>query len=336
MPILLFIFFLLSCNNATLLCADRNHWLYQRSKKTIERSDTITSLTTPSVPSCPLTQLATPALLDLDTEITPLMAHSCFKHHESELGKTPEELNTQLRHILIQPRKTIGERFRSKLIALLFAGAQEEKKGGNNRLLTYTISTDDIQLAHYLFENQLTSLPNECYNEKPILWHCASIAMAQLLLKHDADVSARDRFGGNILHHLSGSLSRKSPAFALLYHTRCPGLLDATDDIGETPLAFLCSDQYLCSNLHCAYTLLNFGADTTMVPTDGPFAGATLPEILRRNSVSTFHSQQDKQDIRGLADYIQNISKIRGSLFGQLWDQWHNNLDDEATAHTTI
>lgn len=301
-------------------------------------SDINTSLTTSSVLSSPLMQLATPSLLDLDTEITPLVAHACYKHHESELGKSPEELNAQLKHILKQSHNT--KRFRSKLVALFFAGAQNKKIYNENRLLTDTIFMDDIQLAHYLFENQLAGSANESYAGAPLLWHCKSVAMAQLLLAHGADVNARDALGRNILHYVSNTFYSLLPplkriALICFYYAQRPPLLNATNNYGETPLASIYGKRsFTWQRMTCVHTLLNLGTDTTIKPTAGSSSeGKTFHELVIANADKKSLGAHGKQYTLDLAAYIEILPKIRSSLrsslFEQLWNQWHDQLDSD-------
>lgn len=266
-------------------------------------------------------------ILDLDEEITATEALDYYKRYEPELrGKSPNELNDLLTDCLHHP-DFFDPLHQQKTIALLMSGARQLDPCLQTPLYN-AIFYNNIPFARFVC-TYYPEDPNRVFWSNPLWFYCTSTAMAKLLFQHGANVEAQ--FNRNILHYICADNERytynnlvcvppsEKPVYIKLLATKCPALLNQLDNQGNTPLLTWITNP---SSIDYAYTLLSLGADPTIVPTKGRYAGKTMYELIqaKANNEEYINTEQAKEFL-ALAQHIKNISSIPGPLMEPVADK---------------
>lgn len=316
MALFLYIMLLLSCTHTVLQAAseskERSYRVKRAAPESLQRyrderaSKELRSYRAQMVERASVKQTLLPPI-HVVGQITNLQAAACYHYYTPGVRSRRQSqrgLNVQLQEILDQPIDSTGL-FRVKIVALLFAGAQNEKINRDDRLLRYVVTNDDLPLTDYALRNNHIKV-NDDGISYPAIWDCKSVAMARLLLEHGEDLRRKDYNQRNILHHLcyNGDEAFSNLDLVRFYHANFPSLLEERDAQGKTPLLY--AFERPTPLLLYAYAFLSLGAKPYLEFPSGEHQGKTPYELLMKLTNSTIDPKQ-KDAIGELARYIQNL-----------------------------
>lgn len=119
----------------------------------------------------------------------------------------------------------------------------QTRSSGDDRPLYEAVVHQDQDMVQFLVDRRASAKcqPNRRKYQLPILFHAKSVELAQLLLKHNADVNAHDRDGDTVLRACAAS-DEKPKELIVLYGRHGADTMRLNDS-GETPLHYLSAEK---------------------------------------------------------------------------------------------